>query len=166
MEPAMAVAEELTSVPSFETPDLSLPFAEERDMIAKLKKAILMVAGKAAQKFGPNLNDEQEILMNIADMVIEVYCAESAILRAEKVQSMHGEEAAKYHEIMSKMYLYNAVDKVSLAGKEAIVSFTSGDEQKVMLMGLKRFTKTNAINTKELRREIADHMIEKGYYPY
>ncbi len=165
MEPAMAVAEELTSVPSFETPDLSLPFAVERDAIVKLKKAILMVAGKAAQKFGPNLNDEQEILMNIADMVIEVYCAESAILRAEKVQGMHGEGDAKYHVIMSKMYLYEAVDKVNLAGKEAIVSFTSGDEQKVMLMGLKRFTKTNAINTKELRREIADHMIEKGYYP-
>ena len=166
MEPAMAVAQELTSVPSFETPDLSQPYAEEKDVIIKLKKAVLMVAGKAAQKFGPNLNDEQEILMNIADMVIEVYCAESAILRAEKVESLHGREANKYNELMAKAYLYEAIDKVQLAGKEAIASFTSGDEQKVMLMGLKRFTKSNVINTKEIRREIADHMIEKGSYPY
>lgn len=166
MEPAMAVGKELTAVPSFETPDLSLPYAEEKDVITKLKKAVLMVAGKAAQRFGPNLNDEQEILMNIADMVIEVYCAESAILRAEKVEGIQGKEASKYHEIMSKVYLYEAVDKINSAGKEAISSFTSGDEQKVMHMGLKRFTKTSAINTKDLRREVADQMIEKGYYPY
>ncbi len=166
MEPAMAVAKELTSVPSFESIDTSMPFAEEKDVIKRLKKAILMVAGSAAQKFGPKLNDEQEILMNIADMVIEVYCAESGILRAEKAASMLGEEAAKYHTTMSKVYLYEAVDKVAQAGKEAVVSFVEGDEQKVMLMGLKRFTKANPINTKELRREIADHMIEKGDYPY
>ncbi len=166
MEPAMAIGKELTSVPTFESPDLSLPYAEEKDVIVKLKKAVLMVAGKAAQKFGPNLNDEQEILMNIADMVIEVYCAESAILRAEKVEALKGKEGSKYHEIMSKVYLYEAVDKINISGKEAIASFTTGDEQKVMLMGLKRFTKSNAINTRDLRREIADEMIEKGYYPY
>ncbi len=166
MEPAMAVGKELTAVPSFETPDLSLPYAEEKDVIIKLKKAVLMVAGKTAQKFGPNLNDEQEILMNIANMVMEVYCAESAILRAEKVEGIQGKEASKYHEIMSKVYLYEAVDKINNAGKEAISSFTSGDELKVMLMGLKRFTKTNTINTKALRREVAQHMIEKGHYPY
>lgn len=125
-----------------------------------------MIVGKAAQKFGPTLNDEQEILMNIADMVIEVYCAESAILRAEKVEGLQGKEGSKYHEMMSKVYLYEAVDKINVAGKEALASFTEGDEQKVMLMGLKRFTKTNIVNTKKIRREIADNMIDNGFYPY
>jgi len=166
MGPAMAVGQELTSVPSFETPDLSQPFAEEKEVIKRLKKAVLMVAGRAAQNFGPNLNDEQEILMNIADMVIEVYGAESAILRAEKVQELKGADAARFHEMMSKVYLSEAVDKVNVAGKEAIASFIKGDELKVMMMGMKRFTKTNPVNTKEMRREIADFMVEKGTYPY
>lgn len=164
MEPAMAVAKELTSVPSFETPDLSKPFAEEKDVLKKLKKAVLMVAGKAAQTFGPNLNDEQEILMNIADMLIEIYAAESALLRAEKLISTKGEEACRLQTNAAKVYLSEAVDKVNIAGKEAIASFVTGDEMKVMLMGMKRFTKMNPVNTKQLRREIADAIIEQNNY--
>ncbi|MEQ9426360.1 MAG: acyl-CoA dehydrogenase family protein [Cyclobacteriaceae bacterium] len=166
MEPAMAVGKELTSVPSFESPDLSQPYSEEKEVIKRLKKAVLMVAGKAAQTFGPKLNDEQETLMNIADMIIEVYCAESAILRAEKAEQLLGENGAEYHDLMAKAYLSQAIDKLNIAGKEAITSFVAGDELKVMLMGLKRFTKANPINAKELRRRIAGNMIEKGSYPY
>lgn len=164
MEPAMAVAKELVSVPSFEVPDFSKLFAEEKDVLKKLKKAVLMVAGKAAQNFGPKLEEEQEIMMNAADMMTEIYAAESAILRAEKLAGINGEEAAKLQISAARVYLYEAVEKINKAGKDAIASFTSGDEQKVMLMGLKRFTKMNPVNIKQLRREIADHMISKNQY--
>ena len=164
MEPAMAVAKELTSVPSFEVPDLSKPFAAEKDVLKKLKKAVLMVAGKAAQHFGPKLEEEQEIMMNVADMMIEIYAAESALLRAEKLVGMNGEEACKMQISASQVYLYEAVEKIHKAGKDAIASFATGDEQKVMLMGLKRFTKMNPVNIKDMRREIADHLISKNQY--
>ncbi|MFY0627212.1 MAG: acyl-CoA dehydrogenase family protein [Reichenbachiella sp.] len=164
MEPAMAVAKELTSVPSFATPDLSKPFAEEKDVLSRLKKSVLMIAGKAAQTFGPAFEQEQEIMMNIADMMIEVYAIESAILRAEKVASMKGEENAKIEAGIAKVYLYEAVERINKSGKDAIISFAKGDELKVMLMGLKRFTKMNPVNTKEVRRNIAELLIEKNEY--
>lgn len=164
--PAMAVGKELTQVPSFETPDMSQLFAVEKEALKRLKKAFLMVGGKAAQTFGPKLNDEQEILMNLADMIIEIYAAESTILRVEKLIMTRGEEACSLQSSIAKAYLAEAVDRINVAGKEAIASFTSGDEQKVMLMGLKRFTKLNPYNTKQLRREIADHMIAKNGYDF
>lgn len=164
MEPAMAVSKELTSVPSFEIPDLSKPFAEEKDVLKKLKKSVLMVAGKAAQTFGPAFEQEQEIMMNVADMMTQIYAAESAILRAEKLVGISGEEANKLQINAAKVYLYEATEAINKAGKDAIASFTSGDEQKVMLMGLKRFTKINPVNVKELRREIADYLISENKY--
>ncbi|WP_020527235.1 acyl-CoA dehydrogenase family protein [Flexithrix dorotheae] len=166
MEPAMAVAKELTSIPSFATIDKSAPFAEEKEVLKNLKKAILMVAGKAAQKFGLALNDQQEILMNAADMLIEVYAAESTLLRAEKIMNIKDEKASELYKKMAMVYLQEAVDKVNISGKEAIAAIATGDEQKVMLMGLKRFTKINLLNIHELRREIADHMLEKNEYPF
>ncbi|MEM8895623.1 MAG: acyl-CoA dehydrogenase family protein [Bacteroidota bacterium] len=166
MGPAMEVGKELTAVPSFATVDLSELFAEEKELLVRLKKSILMVAGKAAQTFGPKLNDEQEILMNIADMIIEVYTIESTLLRVEKLVGIKGEEACKLQLNIARAYLYEAVDRINLAGKEAIASFATGDEMKVMLMGLKRFTKMNPVNTKELRREIADHMITNNGYDF
>jgi len=164
--PAQEVAKELVSIPSFESPDFSALFAAEKDVLRRLKKALLMVAGKAAQVFGNNLNDEQEVLMNIADMCIEIYVAESALLRAEKLAHLHGESACQHQINMAKAYLYEAIDKVNLAGKEAIASFTSGDEQRVMLMGLKRFTKADLVNIKALRRDIAAQVLAKGVYRF
>ncbi len=166
MGPAMAVAKELTSVPSFASPDLSKPFAAEKEVLKKLKKAVLMVAGKAAQTFGPKMNDEQEILMNIADMVIEIYVAESTLLRTEKLIDQRGEAACELQKAMAQVYLAEAVQKVNNAGNEAVASFVTGDELKVMLMGIKRFTKMDPVNTKELRRLVADIMIEKSAFPY
>jgi alkylation response protein AidB-like acyl-CoA dehydrogenase len=164
MEPAIAVSKELTSVPSFVTTDFSQPFAEEKLVLKNLKKAVLMVAGKAAQTFGPKLDEEQEILMNIADMLIEIYASESALLRAEKLMSLKGEEACKLQINAAKVYFHDAIDKINKAGREAVCSFTSGDEQKVMLMGMKRYTKINPINPKQLRREIADAIISENQY--
>lgn len=165
-EPAMAVANELTAVPSFETVDTSELFAAEKEVLKKLKKVFLMVGGKAAMALQDRIEDEQEVMMNLADVMIEIYAVESAILRTEKLVGIQGEEACKNQIAMSQVYLSEAVDKINAAAKEAIASFAKGDEQKVMLMGLKRFTKIDLINTKELRRQIADYMIEQGNYPF
>lgn len=166
LEPAMAVAKELTGVPSFETPDLSAPLAKEKEVIKNLKKSILMAAGKAAETFGPKLDQEQEVLMSLADMVIELYAAESTILRTEKLMSSGGDEGSKLYQNMAKLYLYEAVQKIRNAGDEAVACFAEGDELRVMLMGLKRFTKMDPINTKNLRQAIADQMIAENKFPY
>lgn len=165
-DPAMAVSKELISVPSFETIDTSELFAAEKEVLKKLKKVFLMVGGKAAMTLQDKIEDEQEIMMNLADVMIEIYASESAILRTEKLVSMKGEEACKNQIAMAQIYLSEAVDKINVAAKEAIGSFTKGDEQKVMLMGLKRFTKSELYNTKELRRQVADYMIDQGKYPF
>jgi alkylation response protein AidB-like acyl-CoA dehydrogenase len=165
-EPAMAVSAELTGVPSFETVDTSELFAAEKDVLKKLKKVFLMVGGKAAMVLQDKIEDEQEIMMNLADVMIEIYAAESAILRAEKLVGMKGEAACQNQIAMAQIYLSEAVDKIAVAAKEAIGSFTKGDEQKVMLMGLKRYTKADLVDTKTLRRQIADYMIEQGKYPF
>jgi alkylation response protein AidB-like acyl-CoA dehydrogenase len=164
--PAMKVADELTSIPSFETPDYSVLFSEEKEIIAKLKKVFLMVAGAAVQKFGPQLEEHQQLLLAASDILIEIYMAESAILRTEKNAKRFGEEAQETQIAMSQLYLYNAVDIIIKKGKEGIVSFTEGDEQRMMLMGLKRFTKyANQPNVVALRTKIADKIAkENGYF--
>lgn len=163
--PAMAVAEELMGIPSFDTPDYTELFAEEKEMIAKLKKAFLMVAGSAVQKFGTELENHQQLLMAAADMLIEIYMAESGILRAEKIAKKSGKEAAEIQIAMAQLYLYHATDIITLKGKEGIASFAEGDEQRMMLMGLKRFTKyVNMPNIVALRNKIASKLINENQY--
>ncbi|MFN3952393.1 MAG: acyl-CoA dehydrogenase family protein [Thermaurantimonas sp.] len=165
MTPAAKIASELMAIPSFETPDYSQPLAQELEVIDNLKKAFLMVAGKAVEKFGVNVEEEQEVLMNAADMLIETYVAESAVLRALKIVHTQGLESAQYPIKMAELYTYLAVEKIQKAGREAIFSFTEGDEQRILLMGLKRFTKyQKAVNPKLLRREIAAKLIAEGKY--
>lgn len=167
MSPAMKVAGELMEIPSFDTPDYSVLFSEEKELIEKLKKSILMVAGKAVETFGMDLEAEQEIIMNAAEMLIEVYAAESGILRAEKLAKQNGEEAASHQILMAKLYLHGATEQIAKHGREAIYSFAEGDEQRMMLMGLKRFTKmANPYNLKELRRSIAAKVISDNKYPF
>lgn len=164
--PAMAVSKELTSVPSFATIDKTQLFNSEKEVIKNLKKVFLMVGGKAAMALQDRIEDEQEVMMNLADILIEIYAAESAMLRTEKLASLRGQEACADYIAMTQVYLVTAVDRINAAAKEAIASFTKGDEQKVMLMGLKRFTKMDLVNTKELRRQIADTLIKEGKYAY
>ncbi len=163
--PATAVGEELMGIPSFDTPDFSELFAEEKDLVARLKKVFLMVAGSAVQKFGPDLENHQQLMLSAADILIEVYMAESTLLRTEKNAKRFGEEAQATQIAMSRLYLYNATETVIQKGKEAIISFAEGDEQHMMLMGLKRFTKyTNNPNVVALRTQIADYVAtNKGY---
>jgi alkylation response protein AidB-like acyl-CoA dehydrogenase len=163
--PAQKVQEELMGIPSFETPDYSELFSEEKEMIRKLKKTFLMVAGGAVQKYGPQLEDHQQLLIAAADILIEIYMAESAILRTEKNAKRFGEDAQSAQIAMAKLYLYHAVDTVEQKGKESIISFAEGDEQRMMLMGLKRFTKyQNYPDIVDLRIEIAEKVKAENKY--
>ena len=163
--PATKVQEELMGIPSFETPDYSELFAEEKEMIGKLKKAFLMVAGGAVQKYGPDLDAHQQLLMAAADILIEIYIAESTVLRTEKLVKKIGEAKAKEQIAMAKLYLYKAVDVVTQKGKESVISFVEGDEQRMMLMGLRRFTKyTNMPNIIGLREVITTKLVSENEY--
>jgi len=164
MGPAMAVGKEIMSIPDFSTTDDETLFAAEKKVLKNLKKAALMVSGAAVQKFMMSLSNEQEILMNVADMAIEIYVAESALLRVEKLIGIKGEAAAELQKDMAMIYLNEAVSKVNSAGREAITSFAEGDELRVMLMGLKRFTKIEPMNLKNARRRVAEAMIEENKY--
>ena len=166
MNPAMAVQKELMSIPDFGSSDDTFLFAKEKKVLANLKKAGLMVSGAAVQKFMMKLSDEQEILMNLADMLIEVYVAESTILRVEKLIGIRGVEACEIQKEMAIIYLHRAMEIAAAAGRSAIMSFAEGDEQRLMLMGLKRFTKIDSYNLKEARRRVANFAIEKGEYPF
>ena len=163
MGPAMAVANELMSIPDFGDQDDSL-FAAEKRYIAGFKKSVLMVAGSAVQKLMMTLAKEQEILMNIADMMIELYVTESVLLRAEKLTSQVGEAEAALQIDIARVYINDAADRIQIAGKNAINSFADGDEQKMMLMGLRRFTKVAPMNTKEARQRIAQKLIAENKY--
>jgi alkylation response protein AidB-like acyl-CoA dehydrogenase len=163
--PASKVQEELMGIPSFETPDYSELFAEEKEMITKLKKAFLMVAGGAVQKYGPDLDSHQQLLMAASDILIEIYMAESTILRTEKLAKSIGEDKANVQIAMAKLYLYQAVDIITQKGKESIISFAEGDEQRMMLMGLRRFTKyTNMPNVVGLRETITTKLVAENAY--
>ncbi len=163
MGPAMNVQKELMSVPDFSDENQSA-FSNEQKTIANIKKCILMVAGAAVQKLMNNLTNEQEIIMNIADMAIETFVAESLLLRIIKNTDRSGVENNKVQIAMMQCYLNDAVDKVAKCGKEAINAFAQGDEQKMMLLGLKRFTKTQPFNSKDARRLIADKLIAENKY--
>jgi len=166
MNPAMAVQKELMSIPDFGSDDDTTLFAKEKKALRNLKKAGLMVSGAAVQKFMMKLSEEQEILMNLADMLIEGYAAESVLLRVEKLISLRGEQACEAEKEMALIYLHHAIEKAAAAGKSAITSFAEGDEQRLMLMGLKRFTKVEPYNLKNARRKVAKVLIEKGEYPF
>lgn len=165
MGPAMAVSKELTSIPEFGNQD-ETPFANERKAILNMKKCILMVAGAAVQKLMMKIQDEQEILMNIADMAIETFEAESTLLRVMKMVDKQGEASSQIHIDMMRCYLNDANDRINKAGKEAINAFAGGDEQRMMLLGLKRFTKIEPFNSKDARRRIADKLIAENKYPW
>lgn len=162
MGPAMAVSKELMSIPIYEDDDER--FAKERKYIGNFKKAILLVAGAAVQKLMMNLEKEQEILMNIADMAIAAFTAESALLRVMKLADLHGENNISLQKDIVNTYLYDAADNINKFGKDALNAFADGDELRMMHIGLKRFTKVEPFNTKAARRRIADKMIEENKY--
>ena len=163
MGPAQKVAAELVGMPEMSEPDETL-FGYEKKLISNYKKAILLVAGGAIQKLMATLSKEQEILMNIADMIIETYVAESVLLRVEKMVKIRGEASCIEQLAIMRVYLNDACDKIWLCGKEALNSYGEGDELRMMLMGLKRYTKQEAFNPKAARQTIAEKMIAANNY--
>lgn len=163
--PATKVAEELMSIPDFSEPDDSL-LAAETEYVKKFKKAVLMVAGGAAKTLAMELAKEQEILMNIADMAIDTYMAESVLLRTQKLVAIKGEADCEAQIAMARVYIHDAADRINKFGKEAINAFATGDELMAMLMGIKRFTKTAPFNAKASRRLVAEKMIAANEYCY
>jgi len=161
MGPAMAVQKELMSIPDMGIDET--PFSAEFKTIANFKKAILMCAGAAVQKLMLQLDQEQELLMNLADMLIDTFQAECMLTRAVKM-SRAGDAMAALAMDATRTFIYDAADRINHAGKAAINAFATGDDQRMMLMGLKRFTKSDNYNTKEARRRIAAAMVEKEQY--
>uniref|UniRef100_UPI0026267178 acyl-CoA dehydrogenase family protein n=1 Tax=uncultured Chryseobacterium sp. TaxID=259322 RepID=UPI0026267178 len=160
LSPAMAIGKELMGIPSFEVPDYSAFMSEEKALIANLKKVFLMVSGAALQKFMTEIEKQQHLLLNASEILNQIYMAESAILRVEKSFAPDSVEAA-----MAKLNLYKAVEAIITSAKEGIVSFAEGDEQRMMLSGLRRFTKyTNTPNVVALTEQVAKHFVEKGTY--
>lgn len=166
MTPAAAVQKELMAIPDFGAAAPEGFLAEEMNAIRNLKKAGLMVAGAAVQKYMQKIADEQEVLMNLADMLIEGYVAESILLRVQKLAANRGAEQCDVEKEMAIVYLHHAIDKAALSGRQAIYAFAEGDELRLMLLGLKRFTKVAPYNLKDARRKIADYVIGKGEYPF
>ena len=165
MGPATTVANEMLQIPDFGAESSEL-FTAEKKYIANFKKAVLLVAGAAVQKLMMELAKEQEVLMNIADMMIELYVCESIQLRVEKLVGIRGEEACKEQLEMMRVYINDASDRIIKSGKDAITSFAEGDEQRMILMGLKRFTKVAPLNVKESRRTIAAKLITENKYSF
>jgi len=166
MTPAMAVANDLMAIPSFEIPDYSVLFSQEKEILGKLKKVFLMIAGKAVEKFGMELEQQQEIVLCAAEILIEIYMAESTLLKTEKLTNKTPTKEADLQIAMTQLNLFNAVEIINRKGKEAIISFTEGDEQRMLLMGLKRFTKyQNYPNIVALKKKIAAVVIAKNKYP-
>jgi alkylation response protein AidB-like acyl-CoA dehydrogenase len=164
MGSAMKVSQELMSIPDFGDQD-ETAFAPERKLVNNFKKTILLTAGAAAQKLMMKLETEQEVLMNIADMAIDTYVAESLLLRVMKLAETDAVNLSLYSDILN-CFLYDAADRIHKNGKDAINAFAEGDEQRMILMGLKRFTKSQPYNSKEARRRIADHLISDRRYSF
>jgi len=165
MGPAMKVAGELMSIPEIKEPS-NTPLGDEKNMLEGFKKTILMVAGSAVQKLMQTLAKEQEVLMNIADIAIWTYLAESVYLRVQKKIDSQGEDACEHNIAITKTYFYDTADRIAKAAKDAIQSFAEGDEARMMLMGLKRFTKTQEFNPKAARQTIAQKLIADGKYDF
>ncbi len=162
---AQKVADELMSIPEFSAEEEGL-FNKEKKAIANFKKAVLLVAGSAAQKLAMQLAKEQEVLMNISDMAIMTYIAESLQLRVEKLVGLRGEESCREQIDMVRLFIYDAADAIHKHGKDALCSFVEGDDLRLQLMGLKRFAKVDPVNVKEARRNIAARLIEANSYCY
>jgi alkylation response protein AidB-like acyl-CoA dehydrogenase len=162
VSPAWAVQKELASMPSMER--LEGPYAEELKAVADFRKIILMTAGGAAkmQMDGKlNLKDEQEIIMNCADMMIDLFAAESMLLRVRKLADRTEKpQSQEIYDAMLQVFLHDATARITKNATDGIASFAEGDLQKTFLMGLKRFNKYPAVNVKEKRRLIADAVLK------
>jgi len=166
MGPAMAVVKELTAIPDFGSSEEETLFSKEHKYIKGFKKAILMCAGAAVQKLMTQLSKEQEVIMYLADMLIELYASESVLLRVEQLVNNKGIAGNETKVAIAKTYIYDAAEKIHSAGRNALNAFAEGDEKRMMMMGLKRFTKTEDFNTTMARKAIASEIIAANKYTF
>lgn len=166
MNAATAVQKELTSIPSLTPSENTDTLEQATQVLENLKKITLVIAGAAAQKLMMKLKDEQEILMNVADMLIQIYMLESVIVKTNRIKDTLGEEASAAHNDICQLFMLEAVKVIKNSAEEALWSFSEGDELKMMQMALKRFTKTEAFNVKDVRRRVAQKLIEDGRYKF
>ena len=164
--PIGEIQKELTSLPDLNEGAASSPFGQEKQALAHLKKTGLMIAGAAVQRLMARLKDEQEIVMNLSDMLIEGYVAESALLRAEKVSSRKESVSREVIAEIARVAVHDAVLKNSISAREALYGFAEGDDLRLMNLGLKRYGKTAPFNLKEARRKISGYVIERNRYPF
>ena len=162
---SQVVAKELMSIPDFGEIDESL-LVRENKLVANFKKAALLVAGAASQKFMQKLGTEQEILMNISDIITDCYLSDSVLLRVEKLIELDNPDSYKEQIAMAEVFIYDAADRIHKNAKDALNSFASGDELRMMLLGIKRFTKHSGLDSKTSRRLIAEKLIEENKYCY
>jgi len=155
--------DEVLSGPST-SEDLEGALAEERKLVGQAKKLGLFAAGAATQKYMQAMQDQQEIMGAIADMTIESYAMESAVLRAQKITETKGEAAAALPLAMTRVYLSQAMEKVESAAKKVIAAVADGDMLRTQLAILRRLAKYEPFNTVELRQQIAQKIIERGKY--
>ena len=167
MTPAMGIADELMSIPSFDTPDYSELFAQEKEILTNLKKVFFMVAGAALQKFGADLEQHQQLILKASSILIEIYMAESTILRAERIAKTKSKSDAEISIKFAKLQLFDSVETIKRDATAGIISFTEGDEQRMMLSGLRRFTRYNEYpNVVLLKSEIAEYLIKQNKYTF
>ena len=161
--PAQAIAKELMSIPNFDTSEKNV-LDNEIKLIKNFKKAMLLVAGAAVKKFGLKIADQQEVLMNIADIINAVYLCESTLLRVQKAGSHDNYKNYSIQLNMLKVLVYDSCDHINKSAKDVIYSISDGDESTMMMLGIKRFTKHSGLNTVSLRREIAKKIISENKY--
>ncbi len=141
-------------------------YEEKRKYIKNFKKTVLLLLGAISEKFERKLVEEQEILFNTSDIIIQIYTAESTLLRIEKLESMKGEEYIKIYKDILDVFVYDAANIIHKAALDAISSFTEGDGQKILLDRINMFTKVAPVNVKEARRRIADKLIDDNRYNF
>jgi hypothetical protein len=141
--------------------------AAETKLAANAKKIALMVLGTAAQKYMMALAEQQEVLLNCADIIMDAYQMETVILRAKKQIAASSEESAGRYIDMAGVFCNDAIQRIEVKARNTLTAIAEGDEGRTLLVALKRFTKNNTpINTIAARQRIADVMIEANTYPY
>ncbi|MCS6990261.1 MAG: acyl-CoA dehydrogenase family protein [Chitinophagales bacterium] len=162
MTPAMAIQKELMELPALSASESDHPYGLELQQVQNMKKAFLLVAGSAALRLREQLEQEQEIVMCCADILATIYLAESALLRLQKLQQSALPVAVQ--EDIVRVFLNDALDQIAIWGRNAIEAFAEGDEQKLLQLGLRRFTRAEGFNRKAARRRIAARLIaDMGY---
>jgi alkylation response protein AidB-like acyl-CoA dehydrogenase len=161
---AMALMEELTSPQPLEAPEGFL--AAEARQVAQAKKVALMCLGVAVQKFAQELEHQQEVLGLFADVAMEIYALESAVIRTQKRAAKEGEDACRIHEAAVRCFAQDALDRIEHCARRLLAAVDEGDMLRTYLAALKRFTKRETLNTVALRREVAAAVVEKGAYPF